>query len=163
MGFVMGLIRAFFWGTLVSFSMVSSVQALTFERSLTSEIDVVIGMNPGLKISRSFMGGTVKETLTIGELYMLYAGAKWAMHVGSRAVVNEYLGGKPKGYTFSDKVGKQVTSVIAAFYRDPELKRKLKEFYDIKQELNGNLTEEEKKELQRKCIVVKHTIKVLMA
>ena len=156
----MGRIKALLWGALFSFGMVSSIQALTLEIPVAPWADVIIGTDPGVKLGIPFVGGTAKHTITVGTLYR---DTKWAMQAGSKVVVNEFLGGLPLGYTFSDTVGKQVTGVIAVFWEKPELRKKLKEFYDIKQQLNGVLSKEERIEVQKKCIVVKHTVKVLMA
>lgn len=78
----------------------------------------------------------------------------------SEFIITQCMGKKlPTAYSWTDVMGSRIAGVLAVFSRDASVKKDLLQFYDLKRQLLKVKDLEKKKEILRKCVVLKYSIK----
>lgn len=114
------------------------------------DLDPTLGLAPGYlgvfkaKITRKTVGKGLVD-LTTSE---------------SEFLINECLGKQlPAAYGWSDMAGSTLAGSIAVLLGDQDLRKDLRAFYALKKELVTVETLDEKKEILKQCVILKHSIR----
>lgn len=78
----------------------------------------------------------------------------------SEFIINQCMGTTlPRAYGWSDVVGSTLAASLAVVLGDKDLRNDLEEFYKLKKQLLTVKTLEEKKEILKQCVILKHGIR----
>lgn len=111
----------------------------------------------GLKYEFPVVVGAIKGKITAKTVAK---GLKSFADNESEFIITQCMGNKlPTAYSWADTFGSRIAGILAVFSRDASVKKDLLQFYELKRQLLKVKNLEKKKELLRKCVLLKYSIK----